>query len=143
MKTKKTQLSISSSLYEVIDEPPPFSVPSERLQKLTEPSLELNYTGFAVSDNSLSFRDRNFPGVSLAEWTDWKWQIRNSYTSFNKLEKIINLSEDEKGFKEQIIKPYPFASRHIMQVYLMLMIHYNRCAKTMVPVFKRVSCITG
>ncbi len=101
MNTKKTQLSISSSLYEVIDEPPPFSVPSERLQKLTEPSLELNYTGFAVSDNSLSFRDRNFPGVSLAEWTDWKWQIRNSYTSFNKLEKIINLSEDEKGFKEQ------------------------------------------
>ncbi|NQU35844.1 MAG: KamA family radical SAM protein [Bacteroidetes bacterium] len=101
MKTKKTQMSISSSLYEVIDEPPPFSVLTERLQKLTEPSLELNYTGFAVSDNSLSFRDRNFPGVSLAEWTDWKWQIRNSYTSFSKLEKIINLSEDEKGFKEQ------------------------------------------
>ncbi|MBC8320437.1 MAG: KamA family radical SAM protein [Bacteroidetes bacterium] len=142
MKTKKAQLSISSSLYEDFDEPPPFSITSERLQNVIEPSFELNYTGFAVSDNSLSFRDRNFPGVSLAQWTDWKWQIRNSYTSFSKLEKIINLSEDEKGFKEQSLN-LPI---RITPYYASLLDKYDELQpirKTMIPVLDELLVSPG
>lgn len=33
--------------------------------------------------------------VSLAEWTDWKWQYTNCIESVNELKKIISLSDDE------------------------------------------------
>lgn len=34
--------------------------------------------------------------VSDKEWQDWHWQMRNSISTLNELEQIINLSEDEK-----------------------------------------------
>jgi lysine 2,3-aminomutase len=40
-----------------------------------------------------------FPGTSLKEWNNWRWQIKNSFTSFESLEKIITLSPKEKEFR--------------------------------------------
>lgn len=34
--------------------------------------------------------------VSFEEWTNWQWQLQHTITSIDELEKIINLSEDEK-----------------------------------------------
>ncbi|MBE0649620.1 MAG: KamA family radical SAM protein [Bacteroidales bacterium] len=103
MKTKNVRLSTSSSLQEDFDDPPP----SGRVAVNPTPFLE-NLSSkesgdFVVSDHSLKFLERHFPGTTIAEWTDWKWQVRHSFTSFDQLEKVLNLSEDEKGFKEQAL----------------------------------------
>jgi lysine 2,3-aminomutase len=39
---------------------------------------------------------RNLMGCSDSEWRDWRWQIDNRICTVSKLEKIIELTEDEK-----------------------------------------------
>jgi lysine 2,3-aminomutase len=49
-----------------------------------------------VSDRSLSFRDRYFAGTADVEWNNWRWQVRNRITDLASLERILQLSEDER-----------------------------------------------
>lgn len=42
--------------------------------------------------------------VKMSEWTDWKWQIRNVITSLKDLEKIVDLSKEEKDGIEKSTK---------------------------------------
>lgn len=48
-----------------------------------------------ISEHSNRFRLLFFPESTVEEWNDWKWQIRNSYTSFKKLAGILNIEEIE------------------------------------------------
>ncbi|MGV8139875.1 MAG: KamA family radical SAM protein [Mangrovibacterium sp.] len=48
------------------------------------------------SEASKVFLQKHFPGVSINEWNDWKWQIRNSFTSLSQLSSIVELSGTEK-----------------------------------------------
>jgi lysine 2,3-aminomutase len=50
---------------------------------------------FKISLKSLEFLRKNFPGTTLEEWNDWKWQLRHSITSQKQLQGFLNLSEDE------------------------------------------------
>jgi lysine 2,3-aminomutase len=59
---------------------------------------------------------RYFPLTNIESWNDWKWQLRNAYTSIEDLKKIMKLSEKEimainnlKGRLPLRITPY-FAS---------------------------------
>ncbi len=47
------------------------------------------------SEGARSFRHRFFPGVSKAEWQDWRWQIRNSFTTPEELQRCLELSRNE------------------------------------------------
>lgn len=49
-----------------------------------------------VGEASRLFRKRFFPDASLAEWTDWRWQLRNRIRSLAQLERVFALSEDER-----------------------------------------------
>jgi len=40
---------------------------------------------------------RHFPGATMAEWNDWRWQLRNRVRSLDGLERILVLSEDERA----------------------------------------------
>jgi lysine 2,3-aminomutase len=40
---------------------------------------------------------RCFPGTTLAEWNDWRWQLRNRITDLHTLEQVVQLSEDERS----------------------------------------------
>ncbi|HNW98125.1 MAG TPA: KamA family radical SAM protein [Bacteroidales bacterium] len=51
-----------------------------------------------ISDNSRKFMKKHFPNVSDTEWLDWKWQIRNSITSKNQLQQLVQLNIKEKNF---------------------------------------------
>jgi len=69
-----------------------------------------------VSNRSSDFRNRYFPLTTIDSWNDWKWQLRNSFTSIDELKKIMKLSEKEimainnlKGRLPMRITPY-FAS---------------------------------
>jgi|AGTN01.3.fsa_nt_gi KamA family protein len=45
---------------------------------------------------SKKFLQQFFPGVPLSDWNNWKWQLRNSFTSLGQLSQIIALSGAEK-----------------------------------------------
>jgi len=41
-------------------------------------------------------RERLFPGVSDAEWQDWRWQQRNAVRTLEALERLVPLTDDER-----------------------------------------------
>jgi lysine 2,3-aminomutase len=70
----------------------------------------------SVSNRSTEFMHRFFPLTNIESWNDWKWQLRNAFTSIEDLKKIMKLSEMEimainnlKGRLPLRITPY-FAS---------------------------------
>lgn len=69
-----------------------------------------------VSTRSTEFIRRFFPLTTIDSWNDWKWQLRNAFTSIDDLKKIMKLSDKEimainnlKGRLPLRITPY-FAS---------------------------------
>jgi lysine 2,3-aminomutase len=60
------------------------------------PSQKHPRVQFDVSERSVNFLREFFPSASLADWTDWHWQLRNSFRSLADLSKIIFLSESER-----------------------------------------------
>lgn len=50
---------------------------------------------FPVNPSANSFRRRFFPGVSVGDWSDWHWQLRNRVRDIDGLSRMIQLSEDE------------------------------------------------
>jgi len=70
----------------------------------------------SVSTRSSEFMHRYFPLTTIESWNDWKWQLRNAFTSIDDLKKIMKLTEKEimainnlKGRLPLRITPY-FAS---------------------------------
>ena len=52
---------------------------------------------FVVSTPSNEFRKRHFPGVKTPEWNDWRWQNRNRIRSLEQLERMIAVTDEERG----------------------------------------------
>jgi lysine 2,3-aminomutase len=48
-----------------------------------------------VSARSREFMRMHFSGVSLDDWNDWRWQLRNSFTSLAAVSRFISLSDAE------------------------------------------------
>ena len=49
----------------------------------------------SVSTRSSEFMHRYFPLTTIESWNDWKWQLRNAFTSIENIKKIMKLSEKE------------------------------------------------
>lgn len=43
------------------------------------------------------FRKLHYPGVGVKEWNDWRWQMSHRIRKLGELERILNLSPDERG----------------------------------------------
>ena len=55
---------------------------------------------FPAGEPSLSgdlFRRRFYPGISQSLWKDWKWQMANRITTPEKIEKMLDLTPEERG----------------------------------------------
>src|SRR5512136_493891 len=70
----------------------------------------------SVSNRCSEFMHRYFPLTNIESWNDWKWQLRNAFTSLEDLKRIMKLTEKEvmainnlKGRLPLRITPY-FAS---------------------------------
>ena len=48
-----------------------------------------------ISERSEHFRERYFPEATRADWNDWRWQIKHSIDSFERLGAIVKLTEAE------------------------------------------------
>lgn len=69
--------------HSVPESPLPYTLPPEHLQ-------------ISASEKSIRFLNKFFPGVSPIEWSDWKWQIKNSIKNLQHLGSFIKLSPDEE-----------------------------------------------
>src|ERR1043165_9004116 len=61
--------------------------------KLTEP--EGADGAFEVSQRSMAFCRRHFPEATVAQWNDWKWQLRSRLKDLKTLERVFRLSPQE------------------------------------------------
>ena len=51
---------------------------------------------FPVGPVTRAFRKRFYPEVELGQWNDWRWQARSRIRTLAELERIFELSEDER-----------------------------------------------
>ncbi len=51
----------------------------------------------AVSNRSSEFIRRYFPLTNVNSWNDWRWQLRNSFTTAEALSRVMTLTDDEKS----------------------------------------------
>jgi len=70
-----------------------FTVKTDPLKR----SGKSNPAAFVSSERSLRFREEFFPGISEQQWNDWRWQLSNRIRDLSGLERILLLSEDERG----------------------------------------------
>lgn len=47
--------------------------------------------------STLAFRKAYFPDAAVREWNDWRWQSRNRFRTFEQLDRVLVLSETERG----------------------------------------------
>jgi lysine 2,3-aminomutase len=73
---------------------------------------------FPLSDHSRTFLRRHYPGVSVHDWNDWKWQVRNRVRRLDRLEEILELTPDERASVIQRTGNLPIA---ITPYYLSLL----------------------
>jgi lysine 2,3-aminomutase len=108
---------------------PPFTSYSRSIRKSSPVTPK-----FSVSHRSEEFRARFFPLSTVAEWCDWRWQLRNRVRSLEDLERIVRLTEDERTAIARHSGSLPFA---ITPYYLSLVDTENPSdpiRRTMIPV---------
>ena len=88
-------------------------------EKLTRAPRKLEpINRFPVSEHSRAFLRRHYPGVSIHDWNDWKWQVRNRVRRLDRLEQMLELTPDERASVEQRTGNLPIA---ITPYYLSLL----------------------
>jgi lysine 2,3-aminomutase len=100
---KQKPIVVRESEFSSDDEPPSLQLQSylkngaECLHPVVQPFLlPAENQQVKPSERSLDFLSRFFPGVSIIEWNDWKWQIKNSIRDIHQLRKFIRLSSEEE-----------------------------------------------
>lgn len=95
---------------------------------------ETCYQRFPASDRSKAFLKQFYPLATLHDWNDWKWQVRNRIRRVEVLDKMLNLTADEKAAVEKRTGNLPIA---ITPYYLSLFDPHNSqqpLRKTHIPV---------
>lgn len=64
---------------------------------------------FPISERSRTFKLKFYSHITNEQWNDWHWQASNRIRSLEKLEKIVELSADEKEGIMAHSGPLPFA----------------------------------
>ncbi len=126
-------ISNSSSINEETETEPPGGQCQDTIKSEYNLPASPRQISIPISPHSLDFLSKNFPSATDADWNDWKWQLRNSITSFNQLSAILQLSDNE-------IRP-DFGTRQlplrITPYFAALLNRYNpgeALRKTVVPV---------
>lgn len=98
--SKIVSLKLLDETPEAEDEPPSrvaarsaAAVPAPQLNQVG--SVEGADAAFNVSQRSMSFCQRHFPDATIAQWNDWKWQLRNRLKDLKTLEKVFTLAPQE------------------------------------------------
>ncbi len=68
----------------------------DSLPPRTAESARQVHERFPSGEATRAFRRRYFPDATTVEWNDWRWQLRNRIKSLAHLERIFQLSDDER-----------------------------------------------
>lgn len=116
----------------VLEEEPP-GQSSSRTEEESDPggrclsSIEdLIANAEVMSDSSRKFLETYFPTTTVAEWNDWKWQVRNSITKISELERFVSLTDAERNSETML-------SLRITPYYLSLAIENEAIRKCVIP----------
>ena len=86
---RPTDLAHSSTIDQPAAQPPFFAPIIKRPAAARE--------RFPISPRSQLFRKTFFPGASVAEWSDWRWQVRQRVRDLAGLSRILRLSPGEES----------------------------------------------
>ena len=77
---------------------PALASPLQETNKVTSIAAAQNRAAlrFPVNPETRAFYRRFFPGTSMLEWNDWRWQMRVRIRSLDELARIFALSADER-----------------------------------------------
>ncbi len=117
---------------------PPFSSFPRTIKKSSTVPLK-----FPASARSEEFRARHFPLATAAEWSDWRWQLRNRVRTLEDLEKVVRLTGDERTAISRHTGSLPFA---ITPYYLSLLDPESAdqpLRRTMIPVTDEYLHVSG
>jgi lysine 2,3-aminomutase len=115
MNAKLIEESISSDS----DVPLGFSGYNQMPEYLKDSLLKYRRPEFStISQNTKRFISKHFPDVSDEQWNSWKWQIKNSYTTFDQLNQIIDL---KRVIDEELIVEYQKVPLRITPYYASLL----------------------
>jgi len=93
----------------------------ESLLDLEEPPL--------ISPKILEFKNKYYQNITLEEWLNWKWQIKNSITTYKELKNILLLNKDEQdAFNININLPFK-----VTPYYMTLVSENKELRKTVIP----------
>jgi lysine 2,3-aminomutase len=92
--TKKNVWNSASEEAEVQEPPLPHSGNAKAEVKLQDNSRP--------GQKTQTFIKKYFPEASTEDWSDWHWQIRNSFKSLDQLSTFLNLSHDELSVSAQM-----------------------------------------
>ena len=56
---------------------------------------------FPISSLTDRFRQEFYPGTTVENWNDWRWQMRSRIRSLEQIERIIQLSDEERAALSQ------------------------------------------
>jgi lysine 2,3-aminomutase len=98
---------------------------------------------FVIGDGVRSFRKQHFPGVVDAEWNDWKWQLRNRVRDLGMLERMLELSDDERSAVRSLGDRLPVGITPYYASLLNRVEPESGLRKTMVPVAQEFAFTKG
>ncbi len=95
-----TLLQLRQAAKEAAEPPSRSAKPRRDSQLKSKPKASraapLDGDAFPVSERSAAFKAAFFPEATLAEWTDWRWQLRNRLKDMAALERVFDLTPDER-----------------------------------------------
>ena len=95
MKIEET-VSASQEPEEASSLEPPSNQPDSR-QEVHLTIQAAPSTPFTISIRSVEFLRKHFPGSGVSDWNNWQWQVRNSFTSLDRLNSFLGLSGQESN----------------------------------------------
>jgi lysine 2,3-aminomutase len=87
----------------------PDSMPQKENAKIISITKIPHLPRFRSSARTTAFRKRLYPDLPMAEWNDWRWQLRHRITDVQALSGIITLSEDERRAMTSTAAQLPLA----------------------------------
>jgi len=86
-----------------------------------------------------AFRRLHFPTTSAVEWSDWRWQLRNRIRNLQGLERVFDLSADERSAVERLGDRLPVGITPYYASLLAAGDPNDPLRRTMVPVMDEFS----
>jgi lysine 2,3-aminomutase len=119
------------------DEPPSRGVASGATTKTT---AQLRMVGegpdaaLEVSPRAMAFCRRFFPDASIAQWNDWKWQLRSRLKDLKTLERVFRLSPAEHAAVRELGDALPVGITPYYASLMDLEDPMDPVRRTMIPV---------